>query len=271
MIIVSNTSFDISTIVNDYPENSTQQQLLEKMAESRDTYKYDNVSQLKFELDYRGKIVDSAIGLNKSGLAFSTFKDSKCNPEYWIRTDNGGFIKKVGVKSGSAISDIYKSGKSYATECATAIMIIYYKALLDICKEDLFNKLFPEIYLMDWDVREPLLKEAAAPKAVTEILLGDRGYFSNPDFNPKTPEWMGENVIVLPDSMYYGHGIGIAAADTIIDALNSRRTEGASQSAYLEDSVGRPNFKKLANAIYNLSGQASPLVWRPFPVPYSSR
>jgi len=47
--------------------------------------------------------------------------------------------------------------------------------------------------------------------------------------------------------MYYGHGIGITTANKIIDALNSRRAENATRSSYFLDSVGRPNFKRLAD------------------------
>lgn len=270
MIVVSGTSFDISGIINDYPENGIERLLLDKMHRSNDTYLYDNLSQLKFELDYRREIVNTAVNLNNSEFGFSNFKNSKCNLKYWNRTDNGGFSKITGVKSSDAINDIFINGNEYTTECATAIMIVYYKGLLNIYGDDLFNKLFPKIYLMDWDVTEPLLKEVANPQIPADILLGDRVYFSNPDFDPKAPEWVGENAIVLPDSMYYGHGIGIETSVVIIQDLNSRRKEGATQSAYFEDLAGRPDFNKLASVYHNRITQSAPLVWRPFPAPISA-
>ena len=93
-------------------------------------------------------------------------------------------------------------------------------------------------------------------------LLGDRGYFRNPDVNPKTPEWQGENVIVLPDSLYYGHGIGIADADDMIKALNSNRIAGAERSAYLLDMAGRPDYRQLASLYSDMASQPRP--WRAF-------
>lgn len=270
MLFISGVSLDDSTIINEYSENSIERQLLNKMAASEEKYQYDNINQLKFELNLRKEIVNSAADLNKSGLSFATFKNSKCNPEYWQRTPNGGFLLKNGVKSSEAIRDIFENGDKYATECATAMMIIYFKAMLNVFGNESFDKLIPKIYLMDWDITESLFKEVGSMYKTADILPGDRGYFNNPDFDPSTPEWQGENVIILPDSMYYGHGIGIASADEIIRALNSRRKEHATKPAYFLDSAGRPDFKKLSDVYYNPSHRTAPLVWKPFPPPLVS-
>ncbi|MDR1116994.1 MAG: protein-glutamine gamma-glutamyltransferase [Oscillospiraceae bacterium] len=271
MIIISGAPLDISAISGAYPENSVQRQLLGTMSASGEKYQYDSLNQLKFELNLRNEIVNAARALYKSQLNFAGFHDSRCNPEFWDRTRNGGFTLKSGAKPGEAITDIFINGGEYATECATAMVIVYYKALLSVYGNELFDKLFPKIYLMNWNVPEPLLRDVSTPKKAADVLLGDRGYFINPDVNPATPEWQGENVIVLPDSLYYGHGIGMTTADKIIRALNLNRKEGATQSAYFLDSVGRPNFKKLSDASGTASSSAAPrtgsLVWRPFPAP----
>ena len=269
MIIISGASFDISTIATEYDDNSVEKQLLDKISASNEKYNYDNIDQLKFELNLRKNIVNSAVNLGKSDLSFSVFKNSICNPLYWIRTPNGGFLLKEDSNPGEAINDIFINGDKYATECATAMMIVYYKALLDTYGGELFGKQFPRIYLMGWYVTEPLLWEVAFLQPAANILFGDRGYFNNPDYDPAAPEWEGENVIVLPDSMYYGHGIGITTADEIIRDLNSKRKEHASRSAYLVDSVGRPDFKKLSDVYHNIPRETAPLDWRQFPAPRS--
>jgi len=265
MILIAGDTLDISTITNQYSENSIERQLLDKMAASTEQYEYDSLNILMFELRLRKEIIKYATELNNSNLFFADFDKSRCNPLYWQRTDNGGFHLKTEAKPSAAINDIFNNGSEYATECATAIMIVYYKALLSVFHEDAFNKLFPSIYLMDWDVTEPLLKEVVTPRKVKDMLIGDRGYFFNPDVDPAFPEWQGENVFVLPDSMYYGHGIGIATSEDIINALNAKRKKNATQSAYLLDSVGRPNFKELYNAYLTSTTQIAPLVWKPFP------
>ena len=89
----------------------------------------------------------------------------------------------------------------------------------------------------------------------TDYLPGDRRYFANPDVNPETPEWQGENVIDLGDGLYFGHGIGTHKAETFIRDLNDNRKGDATREAYLVKKAGRPDFKRLYNlyedAIHN--------------------
>jgi len=266
MIIVTNRPFDVSGIINEYPENSVGRQLLTQMSESAGEYRYSTLNQLKFELLLRKSIVNAAQELNSSAFSFAVFTDSKSNPAYWDRTENGGFKLKEGVKPSEGINDIFINSGKYATECATAMMIVYYRALSHIFPEEAFNKLFPDIYLMNWQIRDPLLKEVGVPRKVTDILLGDRGYFKNPDVDPQTPEWQGENIIVLPDDLYYGHGIGIKTADKIIAALNDNRKKDATESAFFLDVMSRPDFGRLADLYYRATQAAVSRPWQAAPV-----
>lgn len=264
MIIISGATFDISAMIDEFPRSSIERQLLGTMSQSSYKYRYDSLSQLRFELRLRKETVNSAEALNVSGLAFSDFHKSKCNPAYWDRTQNGGFRLKEGADSAKAIDDIYSNGSKYATECATAMVIVYYKALLDIFKYDAFNKLFQKIFLMNWRSIDPLLKDIGILHKVEDFLYGDRGYFKNPDVNPKTPQWQGENVIILPDELYYGHGIGIKTAEGMIRSLNANRKKDAARSAYFLDDASRPDFNKLAGT-YDRLDQTASLVWNAFP------
>lgn len=270
MISISNTPFEISTLIGDYPPGSVESQLLEQMSSGAGSYRYDSLEQLKFELALRREIVGAAEALSRSGLRFAVFHKSKCNPDYWERTANGGFQLKSGANPSEAIRNIFTNGRKYATECATAMVIVYYGALLKVWPEETFNRLFPSIYLMNWHRLDPLLAEVGSPKKAADILLGDRCYFRNPQVDPKVPELQGENVIVLPKGLYYGHGVGIVTADQIIRMLNANRIEGATQSAYfMENSAARPNFKKLENAAQSTASRPAQLHWRPFPQPIS--
>jgi protein-glutamine gamma-glutamyltransferase len=269
MITIAGRSFDISTITDKYPPAGVEGQLLSTMSQSSENYKYDTLSQLEFELRLRKEIVNAARELDRSRFSFATFHKSECNPEYWDRTENGGFKLKSGASPSEAINDIFINGEKYATECATAMNIVYYKALLNVFGNELFDKQFPQIYLMNWLTIDPLLISIGIPITVKDYLLGDRTYFDNPDVDPKTPEWQGENVIVLPDGLYYGHGIGILPAEAMIRALNAHRKEDATKPAYLLDEVAHPNFKKLAD-IYNRNAvRPAPVVWRAFPAAIS--
>jgi len=216
----------------------------------------------EFEQKLRQEICNAARELDKSDLAFAVFKETRCNAEYWNRTDNGGWSLKKEADAANAVNDIFKNGRKYATECATAMEIVYYKAVLEVYGKELFNETFTSIYLMDWDMRDPLLMRIGQMNEVPALIPGDRGYFANPDYSPDSPQWQGENVIVLEDGGYYGHGIGIADADYIISSLNSRRKQGSTQSAHLLKKAGRPDFKRLAAVMYS---PKTVTVWRAFP------
>ena len=247
MIVVGGQPLDIDTL--DYPANSIEGELLRRMADSDAAYAYDTLGDLTFELGMRREIINASKALSRSRFSFAVFHKSRCNEAYWERTANGGFSLKAGAVPSEAIMDIYTNGGKYATECATAMVIVYYRALLEVYGTQRFNELCPYIYLMNWYQLEPILREVGTPRKAADILIGDRGYFRNPDVDPETPEWQGENVIVLPDNLYYGHGIGITRAEGIIRGLNAHRKEGATRSAYFMDEVGRPDFAKLA-ALY---------------------
>jgi len=213
-----------------------------------------------FEQKLRKEICEAALALSKSGLRFAVFKNTECNEEYWHRTSNGGF--QLRGNPANAMQDIFQNGWRYATECATAMEIVYYKALLEVYGEELFNKTFPSIYLMDWDVRNPLLMKIGSMEQVTELLNGDRAYFANPDHDPDLPQWQGENVIVLGEDRYYGHGIGVGNASHFIGSLNSKRKKDNPRSAYLMSSAARPDFRRLADVMHS---ERAVTVWREFP------
>lgn len=250
MIVISDPACNVQKIIGGYHPSSIEGRLLKAMHESRETYRFRDLNDLNFELLFRRETVNAARELNKSGLSFAVFRKSRCNENYWDRTPNGGFRLKRGVKPHAAINDIRINGRKYATECATAMVIVYYLALLNIFKKEQFDELFADIYLMNWSTLDPLLAKAGKPIKVTDILIGDRAYFANPDVNPKTPELQGENVIVMPGNLYYGHGVGITTGERIIRMLNSNRREGATQSAHLLGKAGRPDYKSLADVYY---------------------
>jgi protein-glutamine gamma-glutamyltransferase len=248
MIIISGDILDINEF-SEYSRPSIEWKILNELHSSGEKYRYDNHEQLRFEVKLRKEIVNASVELAKSGFSFAVFHKSRCNPKYWIRTSNGGFRLREDVRPSDAISDIFINGRLYATECATAMPIVYLKALLSAVPEAIYNNKFDKIYLMNWHNLPPLIREVGIPRRSDDVIIGDRGYFNNPDVDPKTPELQGENVIVLPDSLYYGHGIGVTTADRIIRMLNSNRRRNATRSAYFMDSVARPNFKRIYSAV----------------------
>jgi protein-glutamine gamma-glutamyltransferase len=245
MIIIDNKPALASDLTGIYPEGSIGRTIVDILSASEKRYAYRSLDELKFEISLRGAIVDAARQLQKSNMAFEVFRESRANPEYWIRRDEGGFLLKAGVEPSEAVDDIFKNGSKYGTECATAMQIVYLKALLDVFPEDAFNRMFKSIYLLNWHSINRYLRQSGVMNPQGDYLPGDRRYFANPDVDPETPEWQGENVIDLGGDLYYGHGIGTHKAETFIRELNQNRKSNATREAYLVQKAGRPDFKRL--------------------------
>jgi protein-glutamine gamma-glutamyltransferase len=264
MIKILGGLIDSKSIMNQYPTDSIQAKILNILTSSKRTYDYSSAKQINFELNMRNSIVSTSKAFYESDVKFEVFKESICNAEYWERTEKGGFLLKENIKPSDAINDIFKNSSKYGTECSTAIIIIYYKALLDIYSEELFNTIFKSIHLLNWHYINPNL-EVRTYKIEEDYLPGDCRYFKNPDFSPEDEEWRGENAIDMGNGKYFGHGIGIETSDGIIKNLNENRKDNPTESAFLTDYVTKPNFKHLANIYNYLSSRAlSPSYYRQY-------
>jgi protein-glutamine gamma-glutamyltransferase len=244
MLLISGIKVDVKPLLMEYGEDSIEAKTLNKMVSSREAFSYNSLNQLKFELNMRKNIISASIELNDGYMKFKTFKEAFCNKAYWELTKGGGFKLKKDTTTSEGISDIFKHSSKYGTECSTAIVILYYRAILNIFPEGLFNKTFQDILLLNWHNLDDDLRIYSHETEDT-YLPGDCLYFENPDYDPKKQEWQGENVIDLGDGTYYGHGIGIKDEKHLITALNKHRKPGAEKGAYLTKYVARPNFKHL--------------------------
>jgi protein-glutamine gamma-glutamyltransferase len=250
MISISGNLLNADNIANEYPNNSIEGKTLSILSTSTENYTYSSLDQLKFELAMRKHIIASAIEFYKSYVKFKTFKESTCNTHYWERTEEGGFLLRQNVKPSEGIKDIFENDRKYGTECSTAIIIIYYKALLNIYPEDLFDRTFSNLQLMNWHYIDSDL-DVYSQKQEIDFLPGDCRYFKNPDYNKKRPEWQGENALDLSEGQYYGHGIGIKDSHSIIKYLNKHRNKDSDTEAFLTNNVTLPNFKRLASIYLN--------------------
>lgn len=251
MLMMSGSIVDIDDIIPNLNNDESKIKTAIIMHKSSYIYKYSSSEELLFVLDIRKNIVKGSQMLFRSLMRFRTFKESECNEYYWKRTLEGGFLLRSNVLPSIAINDIFIHGRLYGTECATAIVIVYYKALLETFGINLFNSIFTDIYLMDWQNLDGKLK-VNTYRNPTDFLPGDCRYFKNPDVDPLTPEWQGENAINLGNNHYYGHGIGITSADKIIYSLNTHRKEGSNVSSYLLESCTLPDFRDLFNLYSSL-------------------
>lgn len=168
-----------------------------------------------------------------------------------------------GVKASDAIRDIFKNTGAYRFECATAIVVLRYKAMLDLIGEKDFNRICGDMKIGPWQQdahAEKLWKisgqakspwehdqVSASPAEAARVKPGDYSYFKNWDVSKEGFEagWQGENVISLGDGLYFGHPFGVVLADEIVTYLNQNRNEGSTRSASLLDLRARIDPKVL--------------------------
>ncbi|MED4475920.1 protein-glutamine gamma-glutamyltransferase [Oceanobacillus caeni] len=240
MIQVAGMDFQPSDM---WQTNGIESLIIRLMQENPIVYSYPSKDEFLFEIKLRKNIIVSAKSMNQGDSPFALLAESRCNPKYWILTNAGGFQLRDGVKPSDAIRDIYQNSSLYAFECATAILIIYYHAVLNSINENAFNQLFRNLHLYSWHADPDL----GIHNMITNYILpGDVVYFNNPDYNPETPWWRGENAVVLGNDTYFGHGVGIESAEHMIEFLNKTRRPGSNLSAYLKNFVTRPSFNHLA-------------------------
>jgi protein-glutamine gamma-glutamyltransferase len=231
-------SFFMST-----PFSESKKMILKSLLEQEQIYVYEHQQQLMFELLLREKIIEAAKQLANSKARFATFRFSRCNEQFWRRNKLGGFELREGVLPSEAINDIFQNSHLYAFECATAIVIVFYKAVLSVLPGKTFNELFANLLLYDWHYDKDL---GIKTKKGDGYIPGDCLYFKNPEVDPQTPQWQGENTIYLGNGLHYGHGIGITTKEGIIESLNKRRKKYATKSAYLLKQTTRVDFKYLS-------------------------
>lgn len=211
-------------------------EIIERLHRYQEEYTFSTIDHFHFYLHLRMATIKAARDLFASKAKFAVFQKAHCNERFWRLTHQGGFKLREGILPSDAIRDIFQNGPLYGFECATAIVIVFYKAVLDTINLEQFNRIYLGMYLRDWQTNDDL---PIHTRRGNDYLPGDCLYFNNPQFDPNKPQWRGENAIDLGNSIYYGHGIGIKKAEEIIEHLNKRRKPDATESAYLLSQVTR--------------------------------
>ncbi|RST76250.1 protein-glutamine gamma-glutamyltransferase [Siminovitchia acidinfaciens] len=234
---------------------SIEKTIIKQMQNAPVFYSYYSEHELLFELKVRKNIIQSAKEMNKSQAEFTTFVYARCNPRYWQLTRAGGFLLRPDVRPADAVLDIYRNSSLYAFECATAIPIIYYHAILNSIGSNSFNSLFLNLYLYSWHTDTDV---GIITFYSNYFLPGDVLYVNNPDFDRKTPQFRGINAVLLNDGRLFGHGFNIRTSQEMIQILNKKRKPDSHQSAYITKLVTRPSFKDLFRvASWSRNGSAN--------------
>ncbi|MBM4764303.1 protein-glutamine gamma-glutamyltransferase [Bacillus sp. B15-48] len=232
-IVTGSISFPIESL------QGLQKNIYLELEASHEIFDYVSDLELLFELRLRENIVKSSYALNESGVTFTSFRYANFNPNYWVKSSSG-FLLRPDVLPSDAIRDIFRNGSMYGFECSTAIIILFYKAVLDSIRESAFNYLFNGLLVWNWNADSDLI---IITRRGDRFIIGDVVYFNNPDYRETI--WRGENAVVLGNGKYYGHGFGIRTAQGMIDTLNTLRRPGATRSAYLLKQHSRLNVRHL--------------------------
>ncbi len=185
-------------------------------------------------------VVAAARLLNDSGASFSaTGATDRANRAFWWVGYGGKFGTRMGVKASDAVNDVFQNGHLYGFECATAILLIHYKAILDRIGAEDFDRQCPKLRIFRFDLLPEPLRRVRREGPQRELWPGDRAYFQNPDFAPENSAWQGENAVFLGAGEYFGHGLGIHSREGIVELLNGVRKEGATREAFVDPSVLR--------------------------------
>ncbi|KWW20068.1 hypothetical protein AS888_06525 [Peribacillus simplex] len=233
MIKINHKWLDISQLQPGIP-SAKALELLQLLAGYATVFEYRNLEELNFDIQLRLRVMEAAISLDKSGAEFATLDESETNQRYWHLAKDGTFTLQPGIPPHVAIADIFQNGTLYAFECGTAIVVTFLMGIMDVIGPRKFDYLFSDLVLYDW---HPPTNMILLVHRGTDYLPGDCVYFKNPEHDEKTPEWQGENAILLGKNLFFGHGIGITNSKGIIDELNDNRKSNATISAYLTDHI----------------------------------
>lgn len=77
--------------------------IIQRMHENPVVYWYQSMDELSFKLKLRKNSIVSARSMNQGHAQFAIFSKSRCNPQYWLLTNAGGFQLRHGVKPSNAI------------------------------------------------------------------------------------------------------------------------------------------------------------------------
>ena len=182
--------------------------------------------------------------------------DSAANLNFWNnRNKEGDWTLVPGVRPSDAIKDIYVNGWMYTFDCATAIVVVLYRAILDLIGPEAFDAAVPDLTIGAYRFEEKLKAafpwwqryvaqspyEEATPERRANLLPGDVTYFTNWDVSESGKEqgWSGENVIYLGNGRFYGHPRGLFTEEDIVKDLNIFRFKGSTRDASLSAKQAR--------------------------------
>lgn len=212
-------------------------------------------------------MVDAAYAMDAADHSFID-EDIVGNPRFWAvaheseaAVGQGHLELRPGVSPSEALEDVFANPDQYEFECGTAIVILRYKAVLELIGANDFDRVCADMVVGQWKADPNVqalwevessddgsgMPEEADDRDIAAIRPGDYAYFMNFDVSDEgaAAGWSGENVIALGNGLYYGHPFGVVADTEIVAKLNKHRNEGSDVDAALMDYRARMSARVL--------------------------
>ncbi|MHC4831130.1 MAG: peptidoglycan-binding protein [Planctomycetota bacterium] len=225
---------------------------------------------LRDDLKIQKCMVEACEAMDAAGHEFALIKDHYANEDFFTMERGGVFKLKPGTNPSDAIDDIFANPDEYGFECATAMVIVYYKAMKDMIGDKDFDAIMGDLKIGPWvNERDLDSIQSVSGSGQTESdgthkpKPGEYRYIRNWDVSKKgkAAGWQGENVIYMGNGKYYGHPFGEASADAIVSHLNGHRKKFGFWQR-VGNFFGADNKKPREASFTETSGFGRPSVFR---------
>ena len=173
------------------------------------------------------------------GDDFPCFINQRLNPAYWTLVDASMGVYSLNERKNAseAVKDILTHPDKYKIECATAIKLVLHQALLETIGAERYDRAAAGLRIgsgpYEGVLKTVMVRESASGRPadkfpgiaagdfVGTLQTGDGVYMVNlrPKPGSQAGGWGGENALSLGEGRFYGHPIGEAAGQAIVDKL----------------------------------------------------
>lgn len=206
-------------------------------------------------------VVSACLEMHQAHHEFAIAPRQKFSSEFWRRDGQlshfATFHLKPGAKASAAMNDVFLHPDAYRFECATALVLVYYRAIQKLIGDADFDRIMGDLKIGPWefeaDLERFLLRSGRGDQPATEaraeaLKFGEYTYTKN--WAVSWWGWakgcQGQNQIRLDQDLYYAHSYELVGQGDIVARENGARVFGAQTSASMTDRQERLDPKLLA-------------------------
>lgn len=206
-------------------------------------------------------VVSACLEMHQAHHEFAIAPRQKFSSEFWRRDGQlshfATFHLKPGAKASAAMNDVFLHPDGYRFECATALVLVYYRAIQKLIGDSDFDRIMGDLKIGPWefeaDLERFLVRSGRGDQPATEarsreLTFGEYTYTKN--WAVSWWGWakgcQGQNQIRLDEDLYYAHSYELVGQGDIVARENGARVWGAKTSASMTDRQERLDPKLLA-------------------------